>query len=57
LSNIRTAPDDGSEIKMRVDTSTPLRVTGKEGLWLRLLLKDDSTGWIHQSLVEMDAGQ
>ncbi|MCG6893109.1 MAG: hypothetical protein LJE65_05840 [Desulfobacteraceae bacterium] len=30
------------------------QVTGKKGNWLRLLLRDGSTGWIHQSLIARD---
>ena len=52
LSNIRGTPDDASAILMRVKAQTPLRITGKEGPWMQLLLRDGGTGWIHQSLVE-----
>jgi uncharacterized protein YgiM (DUF1202 family) len=54
LSNIRTAPDPASEIAMRVRSQTPLQVMGKRGGWLRLLLRDGSTGWIHPSLIRRD---
>ncbi len=54
LSNIRTAPDGASAVKMRVEGATPLRITGMEGPWLELRLQDESTGWIHHALVEKD---
>lgn len=53
LSNIRSAPEGGAEVLMRVPVKTPLEITGAEGGWLRLRLRDGGAGWIHRSLVHI----
>jgi SH3-like domain-containing protein len=54
LSNIRAAAAETSDILMRVAARAPLQITGQEGSWLRLRLRDGRTGWIHESLVALD---
>ena len=51
-ANIRSGPDIHAKIIMQTHRGEALDVSGKNGEWLMLKLKDDSTGWIHRSLAE-----
>jgi SH3 domain-containing protein/type II secretion system (T2SS) protein B len=52
LSNIRTEPNPTAPVKYRISNGKRLRVTGRQGDWLELKLRNGSVGWIHESVVE-----
>lgn len=52
LSNIRTEPNRSAAVKYRIGKGKRLKITGRQGQWLELGLRNGSFGWIHERLVE-----
>ncbi len=52
IAKIRSGPDMHASVLQRIPQGTRLKVVGKEGDWLKLKLRNGTTGWIYHSLVQ-----
>jgi N-acetylmuramoyl-L-alanine amidase len=52
MAKIRSGPDTDTEVLQRISQGTRLKVVGRAGDWLRLKLRNGSTGWIFHSLAQ-----
>jgi succinoglycan biosynthesis transport protein ExoP len=52
IAKIRSGPDMDTAVLQRISQGTRLRVVGREGNWLKLQLRNGSTGWIFHSLAQ-----
>jgi SH3-like domain-containing protein len=52
VARIRSGPTIHAPVLQLIRRGTPLLVVGKKGAWLKLRLKNGSTGWIYHSLVQ-----
>jgi hypothetical protein len=52
MAKIRSGPDMESAVLQRIAQGTQLKVVGREGDWLKLQLRNGSTGWIFHSLAQ-----
>jgi hypothetical protein len=52
MAKIRSGPDMDTAVLQRVAQGTRLKVVGREGDWLKLQLRNGSTGWIFHSLAQ-----
>jgi ketosteroid isomerase-like protein len=52
IAKIRSGPDMDTAVLQRIPQGTRLKVVGREGDWLKLQLRNGSTGWIYHSLVQ-----
>jgi capsular exopolysaccharide synthesis family protein len=52
IAKIRSGPDIDTAVLQRITQGTQLKVVGREGDWLKLQLRNGSTGWILHSLAQ-----
>jgi SH3-like domain-containing protein len=52
MAKIRSGPDMDTAVLQRIPQGTRLKVVGREGDWLKLQLRNGSTGWIFHSLAQ-----
>jgi N-acetylmuramoyl-L-alanine amidase len=52
MAKIRSGPDMDTAVLQRIAQGTRLKVVGREGDWLKLQLRNGSTGWIFRSLAQ-----
>jgi len=52
IARVRAGPSTLAATLQRIRRGTPLQVVGEEGDWLKLQLRNGSTGWIHHSLAQ-----
>jgi uncharacterized protein YgiM (DUF1202 family) len=52
IARIRSQPSIHTPVLRRVRRGTRLQVVGRKGAWLKLQLRNGSTGWIYHSLVQ-----
>jgi uncharacterized protein YgiM (DUF1202 family) len=52
VARIRSGPTIKAPLLQIIRRGTRLQVVGKQGVWLKLQLRNGSTGWIYHSLVE-----
>jgi uncharacterized protein YgiM (DUF1202 family) len=52
MAKIRSGPDMDTAVLQRIAQGTRLKVVGREGDWLKLQLRNGSTGWIFHSLAQ-----
>jgi hypothetical protein len=52
IAKIRSGPDMDTAVLQRIPQGTQLKVVEREGDWLKLQLRNGSTGWIFHSLAQ-----
>jgi hypothetical protein len=52
MAKIRSGPHMDTVVLQRISQGTQLKVIGREGDWLKLQLRNGSTGWIFHSLAQ-----
>jgi len=52
VARIRSGPTIHSSVLHLIRRGTRLQVVGKQGAWLKLQLRNGSTGWIYHSLAQ-----
>ena len=52
VAKIRSEPSIDAPVLQLIRRGTPLQVVGSNGYWLKLQLRDGSTGWIYHSLAQ-----
>jgi SH3-like domain-containing protein len=50
--NVRTGPGTNNPVRMELFDGYPLKVTGKEGTWLKIVDFENDSGWIEGSLTK-----
>ena len=50
--NVRTGPGTNNPVHMELFEGYPLKVTGKEGTWLKIVDFENDSGWIEGSLTK-----
>ncbi|WP_289019261.1 SH3 domain-containing protein [Desulfobacter postgatei] len=49
--NVRSKPDQSSDIVLRVERGVPFKVLGRKGDWINIEHADGEVGWIFKNLV------
>jgi hypothetical protein len=52
--NVRTGPGTDKRVLTQLDAGTTVLAVGYRQLWVRIQQQDDTTGWIHYSLLDAD---
>lgn len=52
--NVRAGPGTDTKVLAKLNSGSSVLATGYQDLWIRIQRKDETTGWVHYSLLKAD---